>query len=107
MLRRRQPRQDRGRQIATDAGDALRPVKRLVRSKPTVEGAGVRLRRAFGFGNTADTAPPARHVKTSLIVEPGLCPVNRSHWHFEVLLNEIAGSFIEVRKWPVLEPCRR
>lgn len=34
---------------------SIRPVKRLVRSKPTVEGAGVRLRRAFGFGNTADT----------------------------------------------------
>jgi hypothetical protein len=26
---------------------SIRPVKRLVRSKPTVEGAGVRLRRAF------------------------------------------------------------
>src|SRR6516225_4993025 len=36
---------------------SIRPVKRLVRSKPTVEGAGVRLRRAFGFGNTADTDP--------------------------------------------------
>ena len=34
---------------------SIRPVKRLIRSKPTVEGAGVRLRRAFGFGNTADT----------------------------------------------------
>ncbi len=33
---------------------AIRQVKRLVRSKPTVEGAGVRLRRAFGFGATAD-----------------------------------------------------
>jgi hypothetical protein len=31
---------------------ATRPVKRLVKSKPTVEGAGVRLRRAFGFGAT-------------------------------------------------------
>jgi pimeloyl-ACP methyl ester carboxylesterase len=28
-----------------------------VKSKPTVEGAGVHLRRAFGFGNTADTDP--------------------------------------------------
>ena len=36
---------------------SIRPVKRLVRSKPAVEGAGVRLRRAFGFGNTADTDP--------------------------------------------------
>jgi redox-sensitive bicupin YhaK (pirin superfamily) len=36
---------------------SVRPVKRLVRSKPTVEGAGVRLRRAFGFGNTSDFDP--------------------------------------------------
>ena len=34
---------------------SLRPVKRLVISKPTLEGAGVHLlRRAFGFGNTSD-----------------------------------------------------
>ena len=33
------------------------PVKRLVRSKPTLEGAGVHLRRAFGFGNTSDFDP--------------------------------------------------
>jgi quercetin 2,3-dioxygenase len=36
---------------------SIRPVKRLVRSKPTLEGAGVRLRRAFGFGNTSDFDP--------------------------------------------------
>src|SRR5215470_8370762 len=36
---------------------SLRPVKRIVQSKPTIEGAGVRLRRAFGFGDTADTDP--------------------------------------------------
>jgi redox-sensitive bicupin YhaK (pirin superfamily) len=36
---------------------SLRPVKRLIRSKPTVEGAGVHLRRAFGFGNTTDFDP--------------------------------------------------
>jgi redox-sensitive bicupin YhaK (pirin superfamily) len=36
---------------------SIRPVKRLVRAKPTVEGAGVRLRRAFGFGSTADFDP--------------------------------------------------
>ena len=34
---------------------AIRPVKRLVKAKPTLEGAGVRLRRAFGFGATADS----------------------------------------------------
>jgi quercetin 2,3-dioxygenase len=36
---------------------SIRPVKRLVRSKPTIEGAGVRLRRAFGFGSTSDFDP--------------------------------------------------
>src|SRR5574341_95377 len=36
---------------------ATRSVKRLVKAKPTVEGAGVRLRRAFGFGATADYDP--------------------------------------------------
>ena len=36
---------------------SLRPVKRLVQSKPTVEGAGVHLRRAFGFGATTEFDP--------------------------------------------------
>jgi quercetin 2,3-dioxygenase len=36
---------------------SLRPVKRLVISKPTLEGAGVHLRRAFGFGNTSEFDP--------------------------------------------------
>jgi quercetin 2,3-dioxygenase len=36
---------------------SVRPVKRLVKSKPTLEGAGVHLRRAFGFGNTSDFDP--------------------------------------------------
>jgi len=36
---------------------SLRPIKRIVQSKPTLEGAGVRLRRAFGFGDTAETDP--------------------------------------------------
>ena len=36
---------------------SIRPVKRLVKSKPTMEGAGVHLRRAFGFGNTSDFDP--------------------------------------------------
>jgi len=36
---------------------SLRPVKRLIRAKPTIEGAGVHLRRAFGFGNTAEFDP--------------------------------------------------
>src|SRR5436853_6898263 len=36
---------------------SIRPVKRLIKSKPTIEGAGVHLRRAFGFGNTSDFDP--------------------------------------------------
>jgi redox-sensitive bicupin YhaK (pirin superfamily) len=36
---------------------SLRPVKRLVKSQPTLEGAGVHLRRAFGFGKTTDFDP--------------------------------------------------
>ena len=36
---------------------SIRPVKRLIQSKPTIEGAGVHLRRAFGFGNTKDFDP--------------------------------------------------
>ena len=36
---------------------SIRPVKRIVQAQPTVEGAGVRLRRAFGFGDTAETDP--------------------------------------------------
>lgn len=34
-----------------------RPVRRITPSTPTMEGAGVRLRRGFGFGNTADFDP--------------------------------------------------
>ena len=36
---------------------SIRPVKKLIQSRPTLEGAGVHLRRAFGFGNTADFDP--------------------------------------------------
>ncbi|HTC63470.1 MAG TPA: pirin family protein [Candidatus Saccharimonadales bacterium] len=36
---------------------SIRPVKRLVKSKPTLEGAGVHLRRAFGFGSTSEYDP--------------------------------------------------
>ena len=36
---------------------SIRPVQRVIRSKPTVEGAGVHLRRAFGFGDTKETDP--------------------------------------------------
>jgi len=36
---------------------SIRPIKRLVKAKPTLEGAGVHLRRAFGFGDTSDFDP--------------------------------------------------
>jgi hypothetical protein len=36
---------------------SIRPIKRLVKAKPTLEGAGVHLRRAFGFGTTSDFDP--------------------------------------------------
>jgi len=36
---------------------SLRPVKRIVQSQPHVEGAGVKLRRAFGFGDTSEFDP--------------------------------------------------
>jgi hypothetical protein len=36
---------------------SIRPVKSVTQSKPTLEGAGVRLRRAFGFGDTAEFDP--------------------------------------------------
>src|ERR1700689_3746930 len=36
---------------------SIRPVKQVIKSKPTLEGAGVHLRRAFGFDNTSETDP--------------------------------------------------
>jgi redox-sensitive bicupin YhaK (pirin superfamily) len=36
---------------------SIRPIKRVLEAQPVVEGAGVHLRRAFGFGNTGDTDP--------------------------------------------------
>ncbi|HXH27998.1 MAG TPA: pirin family protein [Candidatus Polarisedimenticolia bacterium] len=36
---------------------SIRPIKRLVKARPTLEGAGVRLRRAFGFGTTSEFDP--------------------------------------------------
>ena len=36
---------------------SIRPIKRVVQTKPTIEGAGVKLQRAFGFGNTTDFDP--------------------------------------------------
>jgi quercetin 2,3-dioxygenase len=36
---------------------SLRPVKRVVESTPTMEGAGVKLHRGFGFGDTSEFDP--------------------------------------------------
>ena len=36
---------------------SIRPVKRVLQSTPTLEGAGVHLRRAFGFGDTDEYDP--------------------------------------------------
>jgi redox-sensitive bicupin YhaK (pirin superfamily) len=36
---------------------SIRPVKRIVQSQPALEGAGVKLHRAFGFGGTSDFDP--------------------------------------------------
>ena len=36
---------------------SVRPVRQISRPQPTIEGAGVKLQRAFGFGNTSDYDP--------------------------------------------------
>ena len=36
---------------------SLRPIQQIVESTPTMEGAGVKLRRAFGFGTTNEFDP--------------------------------------------------
>jgi redox-sensitive bicupin YhaK (pirin superfamily) len=36
---------------------SLRPIKEVIHSKPTLEGAGVKLQRAFGFGKTKEFDP--------------------------------------------------
>ncbi|HEX7140367.1 MAG TPA: pirin family protein [Vicinamibacterales bacterium] len=36
---------------------SVRPIKRVSQARPAIEGAGVRLQRAFGFGNTNDFDP--------------------------------------------------
>jgi len=36
---------------------SIRPIKRVAQAQPTLEGAGVHLRRAFGFGTTSEFDP--------------------------------------------------
>src|SRR5207245_9253871 len=45
------------RRTARGEAMSIRPVKSIIQSQPTIEGAGVKLRRAFGFGNTGDFDP--------------------------------------------------
>jgi len=41
----------------TGGSMSIRPTKKITTAKPVIEGAGVHLRRAFGFGDTTDTDP--------------------------------------------------
>jgi quercetin 2,3-dioxygenase len=36
---------------------SVRPIKKVLQTKPTLEGAGVKLQRAFGFGDTSEFDP--------------------------------------------------
>jgi redox-sensitive bicupin YhaK (pirin superfamily) len=36
---------------------SVRPIKRVIETQPQIEGAGVKLQRAFGFGNTTEFDP--------------------------------------------------
>jgi redox-sensitive bicupin YhaK (pirin superfamily) len=36
---------------------SVRPIKQIIEARPTIEGAGVKLRRAFGFGTTKEFDP--------------------------------------------------
>jgi hypothetical protein len=36
---------------------SIRPVRRIIDAQPAIEGAGVKLRRAFGFGDTEEFDP--------------------------------------------------
>ena len=51
------PHDDRLRLALSFTTVDTRHIKRIIKAKPTLEGAGVHLRRAFGFGNTGDFDP--------------------------------------------------
>src|SRR6476620_8333274 len=36
---------------------SVRPIRQVIHTKPTIEGAGVKLQRAFGFGSTTEFDP--------------------------------------------------
>jgi redox-sensitive bicupin YhaK (pirin superfamily) len=43
--------------IGEELAMSVRPIKRVIHTKSTLEGAGVKLQRAFGFGETAEFDP--------------------------------------------------
>jgi redox-sensitive bicupin YhaK (pirin superfamily) len=57
FTQRRNRARERGNARKEKETMSVRPIKRIVQSKPAIEGAGVKLRRAFGFGNTSDFDP--------------------------------------------------
>ena len=59
LLRLRSWSGEGGREQLREKGKSmsLRPVKEVIQTKPTLEGAGVKLQRAFGFGKTKEFDP--------------------------------------------------
>src|SRR5215207_4033672 len=43
--------------IPTGEPMSVRPIREIIHTKPTLEGAGVKLQRAFGFGSTTEFDP--------------------------------------------------
>src|SRR5438876_10564248 len=110
---------------------SIRPIKRLSKAKPTVEGAGVHLRRAFGFGNTSEFDPflllddfrndrpedylpgfpwhPQRGLETITYVVAGTVEDRDSIGNMGIIAAgdvpwRTAGSGIMHREFPKLEP---
>jgi len=83
---------------------SLRPVKRLIKAKPTLEGAGVHLRRAFGFGNTSDFDPfPLLNDFRNDIPEGSLVLFDRGD-ELAVQAREDGIRFLLVSGKPLQEP---
>ncbi len=49
---------------------SIRAVKKLITAKPTLEEAGVHLRRAFGLGQTSDYDPFLQGIETITYLRP-------------------------------------
>ena len=59
---------------------SIRPVRRIDHARPTMEGAGVHLHRAFGFGETAETDPFLLFFDSSASFE------GQAHGPFEIFV---------------------